>query len=230
MASMGVLGGGVSKAQPEALVVPPQVLPLPGVCAPATLTRFVVREISPGVAAGDARAQPRTMIRRGSTQLRSEELPDLGRGGETRMVIVSEPDVWSIDLSRRRGVHSVDPGPELVVRAPILPITPELPVKFRTLEFGCEPDFVAAHAPIATQSGAWGMSQVGVHQVNEGEHSLALLMDVRTGRPVIVTYSRAGKVVFALRYDAWRNDQPDNPSLFTPPKSVQIVEAPPAPG
>lgn len=215
--------GGVARAQPAS---PPQ--PQASVCAPRGLTSFVVRDISPGVASADPRAQPRTMIRRGATQFRSEEQPDPGRAGETRIVIVSEPDLWSIDLAQRRGTHSVDPGPELIVKAPVLPITPEMPLVFRELEFGCEADFVATHAPATSQTGSWGVSQVGVHQLTEGEHSLAFLMDINTGKPVIITYSRAGKMVFAMRYDAWRNDQPDSPSLFIPPKSVQIIEAPAA--
>ena len=215
------VSGSMAIAQPAL-----PIAPLPGGCAPETLTRLVVRDISPGVAAADSRAQPRTMVRRGAMQLRSEELPDLSRGGETRLVIISEPDVWTIDLARRRGVHSVDPGPEFVVRAPVLPITPDLPALFATLEFGCEAAFVAANAPKAAQMGApWGTSQVSVHSVNIGEHSLAFLMDSRTSKPVIITYSKAERAVFSIRYDAFHNDQPDNPTLFTPPKLVQIVEA-----
>lgn len=221
--TLGGFGGGVAGAQPVSPALPPT-----SVCAPRTLTSLVVRDISPGVASADPRAQPRTMIRRGTTQFRSEEQPDPGRAGETRIVIVSEPDIWSIDLAQRRGAHSVDPGPELIVKAPVLPITPEMPALFRTLEFGCEAEFVATHTPATSQTGSWGVSQVGVHQLTEGDHSVAFLMDIKTGKPVIITYSRAGKMVFAMRYDAWRNDQPNDPSLFVPPKSVQIIEAPAA--
>lgn len=214
------LPGGNAIAQ-----VAPQVGPPPAACSPTSLARIVIRDISPGVAAADPRAQPRTMYRRGATQFRSEEQPDMGRGGETRLVVISEPDVWMIDLARGQGAHSLDPGPELIVQAPVLPNTPDLPALFRTLEFGCEAAFVAAHAPTPSQIGSWGLSKIGIHGLSAGDYSLAFLVDSATLRPVIITYSKAGAVVFALRYDAYQVDQPDDASLFRPPASVQIIEA-----
>jgi hypothetical protein len=219
-----VLAGCQMSGVAVAQVGPPAAAPT-AACAPAMLTRMVIRDISPGVASADARAQPRTMDRLGSQKFRSEEQPDMTRAGQTRLVVISEPDIWSIDLAQGQGAHSLDPGPELRVVAPVLPNISDLPPLFRTLEFGCEPQFIAAHAATPAQSGSWGATKVGIHMLNLGDHNLTFLVESATGTPVIITYSKAGSVVFALRYDLFRTDLPDELSLFAPPKSVKLVEA-----
>ena len=211
-------------------------LSLPGVaiaqgCAPERLVRMTIRNISPGLAAADPRAQPRVIWRQGAKLLRSEESPDLATGGAAMVVIISEPDIWTFNLANRRGGHALDPGPVLEVQAPILPVIPDLPPDFRTLEFGCEAAFVAAHAPQPVRNVPWGKTVLAAHMATVGDHSIAFLMDSRRSAPVLISYARAGAPVFAIRYDAWRADLPEQPDLFLPPKNVQITEAvgPPKP-
>ena len=199
-------------------------------CAPERMVRMTIRNISPGLAAADPRAQPRMIWRQGAKLLRSEESPDLAQGGSAMLVVISEPDVWTINLANRRGAHALDPGPVLEVQAPILPVSPDLPPIFRTLEFGCEAAFVAAHAPQPARSLPWGKISVAAHMVTVGDHSIAFLMDSRRSAPVLISYARAGAPVFAIRYDAWRADLPEQPDLFLPPKNVQITEAVGQPG
>ena len=208
---------------------------LPGVataqgCAPDRLVRMTIRNISPGLAAADPRAQPRTIWRQGAKLLRSEESPDLATGGATMVVIISEPDIWTFNLSSRRGGHALDPGPVLEVQAPVLPPSPDLPADFRTLEFGCEAAFVAAHAPQPARNVPWGKTVLAAHMATVGEHSIAFLMDSRRSAPVLISYARAGAPIFAIRYDAYRADLPEQPDLFLPPKNVQITETPGASG
>ncbi|HET6969543.1 MAG TPA: hypothetical protein VFH92_00335 [Phenylobacterium sp.] len=207
----------------------PPVLPIPGTCSPAKLVRLVVRNISPGLAAGDPRAQPRVMYRRGATYLRSEEQPDANRNGAKAVVIVAEPDAWAIDLSTRTGRHSIDRGPDFAVHAPILPLVQDLPPVFKGLEFGCEASFVAANAPQAQRTVPWGETLAALHSVTVGDQTVALLMDSRRAEPLMVSYLRQGKAIWVVRYDEFRADLPDRPDLFMPPKSVVIEEAP-APG
>lgn len=199
-------------------------------CAPERLVRMTIRNISPGLAAADPRAQPRMLWRQGAKLLRSEESPDLATGGATMVVIISEPDIWTFNLSSRRGGHALDPGPVLEVQAPILPVSPDLPPQFRTLEFGCEAAFVAAYAPQPARNVPWGKTVLAAHMATVGEHSIAFLMDSRRSAPVLISYARAGAPVFAIRYDAYRADLPEQPDLFLPPKNVQITETPGAPG
>lgn len=221
---------GAASAQP----IPPPTLDLPKpatpstspsgqpLCAPEKLTRMVVRNLSPGLAAAAPAAQPRVIYRQGSIYLRNEESPDQ-RG--QRVVIIAEPDIWSIDLATRTGQHQTDPGPEFVVRAPVLPLSAETPRPFLSLEFGCELEFLARNgAALPVQTIPWGERKATVHQVVLGEHVLNILLSERPA-PLLVAYARGGKPVTLIRYDEYRNDLPDRPSLFARPSQMQITEA-----
>jgi len=233
----GLLLACAAQAQP-ALDVPP-IIPLPKAgpaapppleprlgpppCAPEKLVRMVVRNVSPGLAAASPVAQPRTLYRQGTTYLRSEESPDPARGQP--VVIISEPDIWTVNMATRTGRHQVDPGPELVVRAPILPLTPDLPADFRTLEYGCELDFMRrANATEPKQTIPWGDGRATVHQVVAGEHVVSILLSDRAQEPLMVGYAKAGRPLFAVRYDDFRGNVPDRPGLFAPPQRVTITE------
>jgi hypothetical protein len=201
-------------------------------CAPVQLFKATVRNVSPGLAAADRAAQPRQLWRLGDTFLRSEESPDPVRG-DLAVIIVAEPDIWVYNPATRQGRHSVDPGPELKVKAPVLPPTPDLPAAFRSLEYGCEPAFVAAYAPQPQRIVPWGGSQAALHTVTMGDHTVAVLMDVRRNTPLMLSYLRGGQPVMVMRYDEYRNDLPNRPTLFQPPKNIRITEAgrqaPPSP-
>ncbi len=206
--------------------LPPVVAP-PGGCAPDTLVRLVVRNVSPGLAAADPRAQPRLMYRRSSIYMRTEEPPDPSHNGAKMLFIVSEPDIWIVDASTRSGRHSRDAGPQFEVHAPILPNLADLPPAFQALEFGCEAAFVAANAPEVRRTLAWGETTAALHALTAGDQTVALLMDERRGAPLMVSYLRKGKPVWVVRYDEFRADLPEHPELFQPSKSTRIQEAPP---
>jgi len=195
-----------------------------GGCAPAGLFSATVRDISPGLAASSQRAQPRQLWRSGARFFRSLEQPQ--PNGRQALVIIAEPDIWAIDVGSRSGRHTTDPGPDLFVRAPILPTGADLPPELHALEFGCEMDFVAAHAPAAQQIIDWGSAKAGVHVFSSGEHSLAMLVDTRRNAPVMLSYLRQGRPVFVLRYDEYRRNQGERPQLFEPANNVRMTEGP----
>jgi len=215
--------GGAVCAQPQ--IEAPAVQAPEGLCAPAKLTRMIVRNVSPGLAAAAPAAQPRTIWRQGSTQLRTDELPDPSRGVHN-IVVVSSPNVWMVNMAARAGQHSVDPGPTYEVRAPILPVGPGIPPVLMQLEYGCEAAFVAANMPAAPRSVPWGAEEAQLHSAAFGEHEVSILMHVRRKTPLMVVYARGGQAAFAVRYDEFRGDLPDRPDLFAPPKNVRITEAP----
>jgi len=194
-------------------------------CAPAKLTRMVVRNVSPELMAASPAAQPRTLWRQGATQLRSEGSPDPARGVQA-IVVVAEPDIWLINPVSRTGEHRVDPGPDLNVRAPILPRGQGLPAALMALEYGCEGEFVAAHAPQPFQAVPWGGDNASLHVAAVGEHAVSILMHEKRKTPLMIVYAKAGKPVFAIRYDEYRDDLPERPTLFAPPSSYKITEAP----
>lgn len=196
----------------------------PNLCAPAKLFRAKIRNISPGLAASDRAAQPRVIYRQRSIFMRSEEDVDPLRG-EQRVIIVAEPDVWVVNLADRTGQHTTDPGPEFVVRAPILPPA-GLPPELLRLEFGCEQAFLTEFAPVPEREVAWGAERARLHRVSIGQHTALILMAARGDRPIMVSYLRDGRPVSVIRYDEYRQGLPDRPELFTPGKGVAIAEGP----
>lgn len=225
-AAAAFVSAGAASAQPAgdppSLAVPPVAQPS-GTCAPEKLLRTTVRNISPGLQAAASGAQPRTIWRQGAFFLRNEEGVDPLRGDQN-LIIVAEPDIWMINLATRTGQHSVDPGPELVVRAPIPPVG--APPELLKLEFGCEREFLAEFAPTPERELPWGARQAALHRVTVGEHGVAILMDSQRDAPLMVSYLRQGRPVVVFRYDEYRRDLPDRPDLFRPDKSIRIVEAP----
>ena len=193
-------------------------------CAPGQLVRIVYRNVSPGVAASDPAAQPRILWRIASTFLRSEEQPDPASGVQA-LVIVSEPNVWMINLTDRTGRHVIDSDPSQVVRAPIIPIS-DLPAPFSSLEYGCEAGFVATYAPVPQSRTKWGDGPAQLHGLTQGEHSLAILMDSRRNTPLLISYLRQGRPVLVVRYDDHRTGVQAREDLFRPPGFVKFQEAP----
>lgn len=230
MALLG-LWVGAAAGQPS-LDTPALALPAPGppvdACAPPQLFRAVIRNISPGVPAAARAAQPRVLYRKGAIFMRSEEEVD-PVSGDQMVVIVAEPDVWMINLADRTGRHTLDPGPELVVRAPILP-PGQVPPQLLKLEFGCEPEFIAEFAPEPERVLPWGSEKAALHRVSVGEHSVALLMLERRNRPLMVSYLRQGRPVVVYRYDDYRHGLPDRPQLFAPDRNIRITKIAPGEG
>lgn len=209
--------------KPEvATVVPP--------CQPPLLVTMTVRNVTPGLQAADHRAQPRRIWRMGGRHFRILEQPVVSANvrdpkapmARQALFVVSEPDVWMIDLASRTGGHSLDKGPVFEVRAPILP--PGSPPEFMALEYGCEAEFVAVRAPVAQRTIRWGGVEAGIHTYTVGAYSLAILMNDRSGEPFMITYLRNGRPALILKYDEYRPGLPDDPELFRPPPDVKITE------
>jgi len=233
LAILIALVASAAQAQDVPPIIPP---PKPEVaaavppCQPQSLVSMTVRNITPGLQAADHRAQPRRIWRKGGRHLRTVEQPVVAASvqdpkepmARQALFLVSEPDVWMIDLASRTGGHTLDKGPVYEVRAPILPAGS--PPQFMALEYGCEAEFVAVRAPVAQRTIRWGAVAAGIHTYTLGTHSLAILMDDRSGEPFMITYVRDGRPAYIIRYDEYRRGLPDDPELFRPPADVKITE------
>ena len=229
------VAAGAAQAQDVPPIVAP---PKPDVaadvppCQPRSLVSITARNVTPGLQAMDPRAQPKRIWRTGGRFLRTLEQPVVSARlqdpkaplARQALVIIAEPDVWMIDTASRAGRHTVDKGPVLEVRAPILP-QGGAPPQFMALEFGCEAEFVAVHAPRAQKTIRWGEIDAAIHTYSIGAHSLAILMDDRAGEPLMVTYVRENRPIYIVRYDSYETGLPDRPELFRPPPDVKITES-----
>lgn len=193
-------------------------------CAPSGLVRVAYRNISPGLAAADPAAQRQTLWRHGSRFLRTESDPDPQRG--QRVVIVNEPDVWVMNLATGTGEHWIDSDPQQEVHAPII-ATPDTPPTIRALEYGCEAEFITTHAPTPRNTVRFGQIDAALHVVEEGGHSVAILMDPRRRAPLLLSYLRQGRPVLVIRYDEHRTNLPMRLDIFVPPRNVKLTEGAP---
>lgn len=224
-------------AQAQSLPPKPDVATEVPPCRPRSLMSMTVRNITPGLQAADPRAQPRRLWRLGAKYLRSLEQPVISETlqdpkapmARQSLMVVAEPDVWIIDTASRQARHSLDKGPVFEVRAPILPLG-DTPAQFRSLEYGCEAEFVAVRAPIAQRTVRWGGVDAAIHTYTVGTASLAILMDDRAGEPLMITYLRDARPILIIRYDEYLQRLPDQPELFRPPADVTITEATGVPG
>jgi hypothetical protein len=106
------------------------------------VTRIVTRYLSPVIQPGSFGAKPKTLYIASDGYSRTEEEPDPEQGVHG-LIVVSEPDVWMINLFDHTGRHIVDPGPTYIVHHNIL--EQEAPKEFATLEFGKEVAFFRNH-------------------------------------------------------------------------------------
>src|SRR5215468_11065783 len=106
-----------------------------GAAEPAAppMTKIVARLISPLVPSDSFAAKPKTLYRAGDSYARIEMEADTARGVQ-ELVVISEPDLWVINLLDRTVKHELDKGPTYLVHCPILPT--DGPAEFSRLEFG----------------------------------------------------------------------------------------------
>jgi hypothetical protein len=75
-----------------------------------SMTKLSVRLQSPEVPEHSFAAQPKLMYRSGNAYCRTEEVSD-PENGIHGLIVVSEPDVWMVNLLTKTARHFVDPGP-----------------------------------------------------------------------------------------------------------------------
>lgn len=193
------------------------------VCSPTHLVHIVTTNVTPGVQPGSFNAQPRVLYRQGSDKSRVEEAFDTVNNIHG-LIVVSEPDIWMVNLADGTGKHIVDPGPTFNSRTPVFAFT-DVDPKLLGLEFGCEAEFIAANAPKSVRVESIGDARFDVYRVQSSADIVEILDRVGTTIPAFARYYRNGKVLMAWRYDAYETMLPLNPQLFTRPSGVKYVEA-----
>lgn len=154
--------------------------------------------------------------------MRTEEAADLVHGIHA-LIVVSEPNIWMVNLYDRTGTHATDPGPTYFVRAPVFGTL--LTGKLASLELGCEPAFIAQFAPRPIRREQIGGVRYEVYVVKDGTSAVELLEVPRSKKPSFARYFRDGKLAMALRYDVYATDLAANPQLFVRPRGITYEEA-----
>ena len=192
-------------------------------CAPAQLVHITIVNATRGIDPASFAAQPKNYYRIGSDKLRIEEAVDAANGIHG-VVVVAEPNIWMANLYDGTGKHIVDPGPTFLAKAPVFGT--KLSGKLIGLEFGCEAEFIAENAPKPVHVDQVDGIGLDVHRIEDGPDAVESLERSGTSIPVFVRYFHQGNLTAVLRYDLYRTNLPNDPSLFLPP-SVRYTEAGP---
>jgi hypothetical protein len=194
-------------------------------CAPANLVHVVVSNVSPGIDATSFGAKPKVYYRIGSDKLRIEEALDAANGIHG-IVVVSEPNIWMVNLYDGTGKHIVDPGPTFFAKAPVVGVEGLSP-KLLGLEFGCEADYLTANAPRPVRSEEVGSDRFDVFRVEDGSDAVEVLERPGSGIPAFVRYYQQNRLEMILRYDQYQTGLPDDPALFTQPANIRYTDVTP---
>jgi len=187
------------------------------------MTMIVMRDTSPDVPATSFAAQPRTLYRIGDTYRRIEEAPDPERNAR-RLIIVSEPKIWIINLQDGTGRFMTDPGPSHLFRAPVIPpgaAGREHPL--RDFEYGREYEYLHANHADRDSETIDGKTYDRLSLTIEG-FTISLLSHAGDERPYRMTVSMGQRLLQQIDYDSYQRDLEPRMSLFEPPQNARIAE------
>lgn len=188
------------------------------------MTRIVSRFFSPETKPDSFGAKPKTLYIASNCYSRSEEEPD----PEQRLhglIIVSEPDIWMINLFDHTGRHIVDPGPTFVVHHNIL--DREAPKEFATLEFGKEVAFFRSSKATALPSQEIDHVRCAASEIRVSPFRVVLYTRSDTHVPWQLEVHKDGKLDFGVRYLSYETNLRFNPDLFRPSSGISMTEEKP---
>ena len=196
---------------------------------PKTMTRIEVILGSPGVVAGSFAAKPKVFYRTGNRYCRIEEARDPDQGVHNLM-IVNEPDYWTVNLLTKTARHSINPGPTFNCHLPIFaygePGSMDKEMKgIRELEFGQELDFFKGKGAVAAKGPVLQKQETMVYRVKVGTAVLALFTYGTPERPLAVGLQRGDKN--DLFWYSGYGQADFDPKLFAKPENVKIDDSKP---
>ena len=191
-------------------------------CTPSQMLKIRYSNDAPGVSQQTFAAQPKTLYRLGAQYGRIEELPDEPNGIHA-LIVVSEPDIWIVNLAQKSGRHIVDSGPTYFFRAPLFsdPGSPFL----SGMEFGCERAYMRAAGATNPKRVSIAGPALWQYDVTRGREAISLTTEVGSDRPQTVRFSRAGKELLTVHYLEYQQGMTANLELFRRPAGIAFQEA-----
>ncbi len=186
-------------------------------CFPERVLKIVTAAEYPDTPPDAFVAQPRMLYRLGERYGRIEE-PYSPQDNVQHLVIISEPDLWMVNLVDMTGQHMVDPGPTFIFRAPVFDSLES--AFWRRFEFGCEEAFMKA-AGARTEA----MADGAVKYTHVAEGTTVSLI-VANGKPQRVEVAKPNQK-FAVRYVSFEVLSTTSTERFQRPDKVQFRETEP---
>src|SRR5205823_270068 len=182
---------------------------------PLKVLRVVTTFESPNVPDGAFPRKPKTLYRLGEKYGRMEEELDEERNIHG-LIVVSEPDVWMVNLADHTGKHVVDTGESVIFHAPLVDRAQSK--LWSQFEFGCEVEFMKAVGAEAEK-----LPSGETRFTHSAEGVTATLTMKADGRPAKVEI-RTAEEPYAIRYLAFETIDSPPASLFTKPQGIRFSE------
>lgn len=190
---------------------------------PETMTKIVVRLMGSGIKPGSSAALPRTIYRAGDRYARMEDPPDARQRME-KLIIIAEPDAYSLNVIEKKGTHAIDRGGTSDIHLPVvLPFDPKHKLDvLDKLEFGDELDFFQNAGAIKRPGPIVNGKPTDSYVLRTPEGPATLVLRGGTERPIFFSWQMA-EGTYRYEYIEYK-DESFNPALFAKPNGYQIEE------
>ena len=194
---------------------------------PQTMTKIVVFLSGTGIRPKSFAALPRTIYRAGAHYARIEDPPD-ARQSVQKLIIIAEPDAYSVNLIDKRGTHAIDQGggPNDLHLPMILTFDPrhELPELDR-LEFGDEYHFFQSGGATKKLGPIINSKPTDEYILESSRGKAELIVKQGAQTPIKLSWqSPEGK--YTYEYISYE-ELPFDSKLFAKPAGIAYREIPP---
>lgn len=194
---------------------------------PLTMTKLTVRLENPDVPKESFAAKPKVVYRAGAVYCRTEEVPDTEHGIHGLMII-SEPDVWMVNLLSKTAQHFTDPGPTFNCRMPMfgggqVKSATDANQPLLQLEFGRELAYFKDKGAASKKGPVLRDKPTNVYTAEIGDSQLFLFTTDMSERPWAVA-RKHGDTTEIFWYGIYE-ELPFDFKLFAKPQGVKIEEA-----
>ena len=195
---------------------------VPSAELPGTMIHAVVAMSGTDIAADSFFTKPKTFWRASNQYCRIDEEPDAAKGIHGKIVI-SEPDVWMINLADHTGRHLVDRGPTFNCKLPIFALDREMATgKIGELEIGHELEFFQANNAKLIEGPKLSF-ETRSYELTLGDATFVLVERADIHAPILISLKRGDKS-YQSRYRLWEQI-PFQADLFAKPSGVILEEA-----
>jgi hypothetical protein len=196
---------------------------------PKMMTRVEVTFHSPDVPEGSFAAKPKVFYRAGDRYCRVEEASDPEHGLHNLM-IVNEPDYWSVNLLAKTAQHGIDPGPTFNCHLPVFAYgspqsLDEETKEIRQLEFGRELEFFESKGAVPEAGPKFAEHETTMYRAQVGAAVLMLFVAKSPELPVAMSLKRGDKTEIFLVSQYARMEF--DPKLFAKPADLKIQDSKP---
>jgi len=193
---------------------------------PSTMTKMDVRLIGPGIKPRSHAALPKKIYRAGAHYARIEDPPDARQQIE-KLVIIAEPDAYSVNLIDKTGTHAIDQGGPNDLHLPVvLPFDPKHKLNvLERLEFGDEFNFFKDAGATRQAGPIINAKPTDAYRLTTAEGEVTLVVKSGTEVPIKLSW-HTSEGTYTYEYIVYQ-EVPFEARLFAKPAGIQWKEIPP---